>query len=772
MDTRITTQRGVPLVEQFYDPLDSNWDVTKASGIFAASGGDLLVTVPTAGASGSIVTKLGYITNGRFSFDDVGEAARAAHCGYVLSLKSASAEIAIGLNASPSTKLPSASAEAGIVRFNSSLNGTWGQEQVLAVPGVLGKVSYTLVIYEERVTLCVNGLEALSCQSPAPRPYDTLYPTILAVSTAQATELPTLTIGQVEAFSYSGVHVEGGNSRPLKVEVSNSNEFLAATWNVSDKSLAVPISYSELIRIWKNNETVLSGAQDGDSWNLVIHYGGLARCCSLKYSADPGSDYQDFTLNYAEKINQGYRGFPYDGWKSARIVSHLDVSSNSQGSFDLRPTAVCENHLPAKSYPVATLTSASGDMVVQTFRVGISKLSKLFVDLLGTPASSLIDDMQSYPSTTELRAAWVASDSVNTPISLHVEAGGNKKIHLDAKVDKSAGDRITRTHATVQDRSLFASLEFDFEQDTPVTEAKMRYRMVDADNYSAYCDIVVKEGNDWKKTSLPWTSFVMEGSSAPDLARIKKDEFEVLFANQVTRFHIDNIRWLEDPGTLDVQIYDLGSGSGQPTSLPPSPLLFDNGLNYARIKSLPVMEGLVGVDLKMGVTADDAVSAELTPGNLYALVFKKLSNVNTSVTFYGSPSGNPYKSGSVLTSQNNGSTLTAALSGQADISFSLIGVPPEAIWDGVGIQANNDPKSSLITVFLHRGDEPSIGQLVLYEGQSLVSSSAIDMREFKAPVLVPSSDHIELFWRPDTGTTTTKILLQSDIRYRPFTIYG
>lgn len=232
MDIRVSTLRGAPIVEQFVSgTLEASlWEVSGSPTGLSTSEGKLKLHPANPSEVASIRSKRGCPTSGTFSFEEVVESSRTSGAGFLLVLEGQDTEgndpasgsrIALGLNARPSTMSAMDSLDASnVICFNSSINGVWGIDELIVLEqDVVGQtVDYRIQVFEETVYFYVNEKLVHARQAPVPPMHQALYPKVVSIMKPSVpSSTSTLEIGQIEAFSYNSLRIEGGNMEAVKV---------------------------------------------------------------------------------------------------------------------------------------------------------------------------------------------------------------------------------------------------------------------------------------------------------------------------------------------------------------------------------------------------------------------------------------------------------------------------------------------------------------------------------------------------------------------------
>ena len=162
-------------------------------------------------------------------------------------------------------------------------------------------------------------------------------------------------------------------------------------------------------------------------------------------------------------------GAPFKKLSYASELKQLQKGGSNK--ITIRPRVLTEN-MQDDTNNIQTLGGSITD-VGQVFKLsgGIKEIDRIHVCLeaIAGGAIQLIDDFESYTSTTNLRQTWSPSDTTNTPNSLETsivqEGLQAMKVDLLGTGTRSKGDDITRTFSPTQDWSAFDGVQLQFRND-------------------------------------------------------------------------------------------------------------------------------------------------------------------------------------------------------------------------------------------------------------------------------------------------------------------
>lgn len=455
---------------------------------------------------------------------------------------------------------------------------------------------------------------------------------------------------------------------------------------------------------------------------------------------------------------------PYRDWENSGDDARMSIGSNQQSTILWQPSVLTENHLTVSNDVIGTV-DGSTPLVGQVFKASADNVQEIALKLSASaPNPATLEDFESYANDAAIQAAWVSSDATYTQVSLDtgVFYAGSKamKIRLD-KNPRALNDKVTRTFSTNQNWSGLNTLNLAFRQED-TGKIQLRYRIIDENGHSISVLIpMVATDNTWKTYSFSLDNFTQDGGTYPNLAAVRKHEFEIVLNNNGgwKNVWIDHLVLEQDAGTLSLKLYDFGSNA-EPASLSSgTPVTFDDGSTAKTVEGILNNPTTIRIDAEKGLFGN----TKLTIGNYYAIVLTDLAVSGASVKVHGKTSGG-YTSGKALTS-TDGSVLTYESTGRC--FFGVRSVPSSYVLRNLRVDLNEQGGDSLLAFsVVNVTTEKANNQLNANMRFFNRTTATLDFDQSPSKQVIDNNHALRISWS-DRGSQATEINVSAQIVNAP-----
>jgi hypothetical protein len=437
-----------------------------------------------------------------------------------------------------------------------------------------------------------------------------------------------------------------------------------------------------------------------------------------------------------------------ENWELTRTDVLIPINRGQDTTVQWQPVTHGENWIGSTADVVEQL-DATNNMIGQIFRPTTTSLASVRLWLSALVPGGTIDDFSTYANSAALQAVWVASDSVNTGVTLDTTTMGSNSMRIAVAGNaNSAGDTVTKTFGANQDYTAMTSISVTVRSTNGNNIFSLR--LVDAAGVSASAAITPVALNVNETKSLAPANFVNDGASTPNFAQIKKMAIVVNGAGgNGNAIYIDNVIVNSDVGSVDVSLYDFGAN---PTPGALGALVtLDDGSTKITIQGVGSSAMATDITLNKGLMG----KAGLTANNYYAIVLNNKTQAAATWRMHGSLTGNPYASGNAFRSTNNGAALTH--DANADVAFNTRTLAPAWVLGKLSGTIDNAAGLSAVNLNLVNLADGKVSRVVARDFRLLsrqeFDSDLAGAVQARSPLSGTAAQYFQIRWSDAAGST-------------------
>jgi hypothetical protein len=412
----------------------------------------------------------------------------------------------------------------------------------------------------------------------------------------------------------------------------------------------------------------------------------------------------------------------------------------------------------------ATVTATN--IVGQIIKASKDNITGLALTLESAEAV-LLDNFESYASSVELQAVWIASGAEAT-LDTVIYEGGAKSMKLPLG---AVADSWEYTIASTDYTSYTGS--FNIYQTNVAAVAKVYIQ--DSLGNKKFSNIPVAVANEWVQIEVQEAAMTEDpGNGADtDATDIVIIGFEVVTLRPGATLNIDNLQATPPPGSIELKLWDMGS------TLPESGVTsIDDGTQYTTINqtSSSVIVPLIGgkriyhlhEEFSVGAHKEEPSNQLLTPNNYYIL---ELRYVDTDVSVYGPDTSfeiNYYQSGYAFTAATEAAAISA-IGTYSDLMF-FIQSTQDIYVTQVEWRMDEKPNGDAdIFVYMEDTDMNVVGVAVDHE-DSPDQQETKDLS--KRPVYLEDGGKVEFYYNDDYTDSASYMVAEVGYLFEQPTVNG
>lgn len=444
----------------------------------------------------------------------------------------------------------------------------------------------------------------------------------------------------------------------------------------------------------------------------------------------------------------------------------FNISKGSLNKLRIRPQILNEHCEPSNTVQgVVTATNKVG----QVFKASQDNINSIYLTL-ESASSVTVDTFETYTTSAQLQAVWIASSTLATLETLVIYSTPNA-MRLPATTN---GISWVKTFAAVDMTDYTGS--FRWRQTSDYGSLKGRVFVSDGTN-SKSSPLAVNSVNNWEKFTINIGAMVEDGAGTTNDAAITKIGFIVEKKAVGAYFYVDTVAYTPPPGTVQLELWDMG------TTLPESGVTsIDDGTQYVTLGDLATQTASASYSISLrggktmyhlhqfaaGVALENPANVLLNVNNYYTLI---LSYTDTEVSVYGN---NPttavdrYTNGySFNTTDNTTAIVTTGPYG--DCMFGIFSTADVYITKATA-QADSMPGHRATYHSFIEDRWMVVTDIIHTQGFHVPESQEVDLGD--RPPKLSKGGKFEIYYNDDFGDAVAEIWFGMQYFYEPVVVHG
>jgi len=469
--------------------------------------------------------------------------------------------------------------------------------------------------------------------------------------------------------------------------------------------------------------------------------------------------------NLVDETNPSYTshlfGVPNSFTKETSNQVKFNVAKGQVNNFRLRPQILNEH---AESSREIQSTVTATNKVCQIFKASQDNINEGYLTVSSAEAV-FIDGFETYDNDSELQAVWVASNRL-AALETSIVKTGEKSMALPTT---TGGDEWIRT-STVIDYTNFTG-SFDAYFTDSYSNLKVAVFIGDGTNTKS-TTLVFNTANNWVHFDILESNMEEDGAGTTNVTAITQIGFRIVDRDYGSYCYIDNLSAAPEPGTLGLELWDLGA------TLPVDGVTsLDDGTQYEQLGDISSVSPVSQVEIPLlggkrlyhlhnfvaGVAHEIPDNKLLNVNNYYALV---LTYTDTNVIVYGPNSSyevDYYENGFAFTAPDNSTPITK-IGTYNDLMFSIFSTQDVYLTKSVAI-ANATPGSDANFMSSVEDENMKTSDIVITHG--VYAAIAGEVLFDNRPIYLPKGGKFNLDYNDDYSDGVETIVFGARYVFEP-----